>query len=298
MLTPWSSPSATARASKWRPGMFGRCSAPSRKEPNNGTARWNGGTARLLWAGRVLMHMHPHLLAPLCRAGVSLSLLLALALPGTLQHQRWWAHLAAFALEVVLLATPACLVSRLAAAAGTLCLQVCPHTNGRDQAPVTAGGHGLCNAVPYVPRPVADDLSMPCGPPAPPPQASLAPAYYRPRRTLILTSCRLAAAALPRHSAPLRLRPSAMQAGSWGGWTQFLLFTGALVSRWQAWGALTASRCWAFLRLLLLLATATCGKHSAACGCWQPLLDTHCPDSSGHRPLVPGSPHPPSACRA
>ncbi len=56
------------------------------------------------------MHMHPHLLAPLCRAGVSLSLLLALALPGTLQHQSWWAHLAAFALEVVLLATPACLV--------------------------------------------------------------------------------------------------------------------------------------------------------------------------------------------
>lgn len=60
-------------------------------------------------------------------------------------------------------------------------------------------------------------------------QASLAPAFYRPRRTLILASCRLAAAALPRHSAPLRLPPSAMHEGSWGGWAQFALLSGALV---------------------------------------------------------------------
>ncbi|PRW21038.1 putative apyrase 7 [Chlorella sorokiniana] len=100
-------------------------------------------------------------------AGVSLSLLLALALPGTLTQQRWHLSALSFALEVILLATPALL-------------------------------------------------------------ASLAPSYYRPRRTLILASCRLAAAALPRHSAPLRLPPSALQEGSWGGWLQFLLFTGSL----------------------------------------------------------------------
>ena len=100
MQTPWRPPSATARGPRWQPGIHGEAHTAhgaGAKEAGPRSHEQGGNRASCL--------------CPLPRrAGVSLSMLLALALPGTLQQQRWWAHLAAFALEVILLATPACLV--------------------------------------------------------------------------------------------------------------------------------------------------------------------------------------------
>lgn len=55
---------------------------------------------------------------------------------------------------------------------------------------------------------------------------------YLPRRTAILAACRICAALLPRSPLPSRLPPSAT---GWGGWPQFLLFTGALGANTLPW---------------------------------------------------------------